>query len=67
MFSGSPQFEERSAGTQPQARVQVTEGLGGWADIVFAMEESHVAKLSERFPDALADKRAHPRSVWSGA
>ena len=57
MFSGSPQFQARSAGTQPQARVRVTEGLIGWADIVFAMEKSHVAKLSERFPDALARKR----------
>ena len=44
MFSGSPQFQARSAGTQPQARVRVTEGLIGWADIVFAMEKSHVSK-----------------------
>lgn len=57
MFNGSLQFQARSAGTQPQARVRVTEGLIGWADIVFAMEKSHVSKLSERFPDALAHKR----------
>lgn len=57
MFDGSARFQARSAGTQPQARVRVTEGLIGWADIVFAMEKSHVAKLRERFPEALADKR----------
>lgn len=57
MFDGSPRFQARSAGTQPQARVRVTEGLIGWADIVFAMEKSHVAKLRERFPEMLAGKR----------
>lgn len=57
MFDCSPRFQARSAGTQPQARVRVTEGLIGWADIVFAMERSHVAKLRERFPEALAGKR----------
>ncbi len=57
MFDGSPRFQVRSAGTQPQARVRVTEGLIGWADVIFAMEKSHVAKLRERFPEALAGKR----------
>lgn len=57
MFDGSPRFQVRSAGTQPQARVRVTEGLIGWADVVFAMEKSHVAKLRERFPEMLAGKR----------
>lgn len=57
MFDGSPRFQARSAGTQPQARVRVTEGLIGWADVIFAMEKSHVAKLRERFPEMLAGKR----------
>jgi predicted protein tyrosine phosphatase len=57
MFDGSLRFQARSAGTQPQARVRVTERLIGWADVVFAMEKSHVAKLRERFPEALASKR----------
>jgi predicted protein tyrosine phosphatase len=56
LFDGSPRFQARSAGTQPQARVRVTEGLIGWADVIFAMEKSHVAKLRERFPEALAGK-----------
>jgi predicted protein tyrosine phosphatase len=37
--------------------VRVAEGLIGWAAIVLAMKEAHVAKLQERLPDALADKR----------
>lgn len=57
LFDGSLRFQARSAGTQPQARVRVTEGLIGWADVIFVMEKSHAGKLRERFPEALADKR----------
>ncbi len=56
MFAGSPRYQARSAGTQPQARIRVTEGLIGWADLVFAMERSHVDRLRERFPEAIAGK-----------
>jgi predicted protein tyrosine phosphatase len=35
----------------------VTEGHLGWADVIFPMEKSHLAKLREKFPEALADKR----------
>jgi predicted protein tyrosine phosphatase len=56
MFDGSPHYQARSAGTQPQARVKVTEGLLGWADLVFVMEKSHLRRLEERFPEAIADK-----------
>ena len=56
LFDGSPNYQARSAGTQPQARVKVTEGLLGWADLVFVMEKSHLRRLEERFPEAIADK-----------
>lgn len=56
-MEGVPGYEARSAGTQPGARIVVTEGHLGWADIVFAMEKSHVAKLRDRFPEALEGKR----------
>ena len=56
MFDGSPNYQARSAGTQPQARVKVTEGLLGWADLVFVMEKSHLRRLEERFPEAIAGK-----------
>jgi predicted protein tyrosine phosphatase len=57
LFEGVAGIEARSAGTQPEARLRVTEGHIGWADIIFPMEKSHLAKLRERFPEALAGKR----------
>ncbi len=57
MWEGVPGYKARSAGTQPGARIVVTEGHIGWADIIFAMEKSHVAKLRDRFPEALEGKR----------
>ncbi len=55
-MEGVPGYEARSAGTQPGARIVVTEGHIGWADIVFPMEKSHLAKLRARFPEALDGK-----------
>jgi predicted protein tyrosine phosphatase len=55
-FSGLPCLEVRSAGTQPSARVVVNEGHVKWADIIFAMEKSHLAKLHRKFGDALDGK-----------
>ena len=57
LFDGVPGYEARSAGTQPGARIVVTEGHIGWADIVFVMEKSHLAKLRSRFPEALDGKQ----------
>ena len=56
-MEGVPGCEARSAGTQPGARIVVTEGHIGWADIVFAMEQSHLAKLRARFPEAMDGKQ----------
>lgn len=58
MFSGRPGFEVRSAGTQPDARIAVTEGHLRWADIIFAMEKSHLARLRLKFGAAMNGKRA---------
>ena len=56
-FEGSPHYQVRSVGTQPDARIVVTEGHLGWADIIFCMEKSHVNRLQRKFPEALRDKR----------
>jgi predicted protein tyrosine phosphatase len=56
IFTNVPGVEARSAGTQPGARIVVTEGLVGWADIIFAMEKSHLHKLRQKF-GALLDAR----------
>jgi len=57
LLANSPLYQVRSAGTQPSARIVVTEGHLGWADIIFCMEKSHVDRLRRRFPEALCGKR----------
>lgn len=57
LFEGRAGFDVRSAGTQPGARIVVTEGLIGWADVIFAMEKSHISRMRQKFPDAMTGKR----------
>ncbi len=57
VFHGVNGIHARSAGTEPRARIKVTAGHIGWADIVFAMEKKHVCRLQEKFSDELAGKR----------
>ena len=57
LLDGVPGYQARSAGTEAGARVRVTAGLLGWADVVLCMERHHLQRLRERFPDALAGKR----------
>lgn len=57
LFEGSGLHQVRSAGTQPESRIVVTEGHIGWADVVFVMEKSHLNRMRLKFPDALQDKR----------
>lgn len=57
LIEGLPGYEARSAGTQPSARIVITEGHLGWADFIFCMEKSHRQRLQQRFPDALTGKK----------
>ena len=57
LFEGSPLYQVRSVGTQPDARIVVTEGHIGWADIIFCMEKSHVNRLQRKFREALRGKQ----------
>ncbi|MBI5767628.1 MAG: protein tyrosine phosphatase [Verrucomicrobia bacterium] len=56
LFRDHPRYEARSAGTADRARVKVTAGHIGWADLIFCMEKKHAAAVTERFAEALADK-----------
>ena len=56
VFDGTNGFQARSAGTQPNARIVLTEGHLGWADVIFVMEKSHLAKVRQKFPEVLAGK-----------
>ena len=57
LFEGMAGVEVRSAGTQPAARIPVTEGLLGWADVIVVMEKSHLRRLEENYSEMLARKR----------
>ncbi|WP_282943332.1 protein tyrosine phosphatase [Paenibacillus sp. RC67] len=57
IFKGRCGVEVKSAGTEEGARIKVTEGHVGWADIIFAMEKKHVRRLKERFPAQMMNKQ----------
>ena len=47
----------RSAGTENNSRVKVTEGLIGWADMIFCMEKKHLRRIKDKYPFALEGKK----------
>lgn len=57
LFEGFPAYHVRSVGTQPDARIVITEGHIGWADLIFCMEKSHLNRIRRKFPEALQGKR----------
>ena len=58
LFAGSALYQVRSAGAQPGARIVVTAGHIGWADLVVCMEKDHLSQLRRKFPDAMQGKAA---------
>lgn len=56
LFENDPRYEARSAGTENSARVKLTAGRVGWADVIFCMEKKHAARVEERFAEELAGK-----------
>ena len=49
-------WDVRSAGTEEGARIKVTEGHLGWADVVVVMEKRHKERLRQKWPEAFTDK-----------
>jgi len=49
-------YSVRSAGTEKGARIRVTEGLLGWADLIFVMEKRHGDRLRSKFSESLKGK-----------
>ncbi|MFF2887354.1 low molecular weight protein tyrosine phosphatase family protein [Paenibacillus sp. NPDC057967] len=56
IFSAYPMYDVRSAGTEENARIKVTAGHIGWADLIFVMETKHSRRLKTKFRDEIADK-----------
>ena len=57
LFDGYRNHRVRSAGTESNARIKVSAGLIGWADIVFCMEKKHIRRIREKYADKLQDKK----------
>lgn len=57
VFHGWHGYQVRSVGTEPGARVRVTAGHLGWADLIFVMEKKHLRRLREKFTEELAGRR----------
>lgn len=57
IFDGVGGHHVRSAGTEEGARIRVTAGHLGWADLIFVMEKRHLNRLRKKFRDALEGKR----------
>lgn len=57
LFDGIDGHQARSAGTQEGARIRVTPGHIGWADIVFVMEKRHQERLRAKYRQELFSKR----------
>jgi len=56
IFRDEPAWDVRSAGTEEGARIKVTAGMLGWADVIVVMEKRHKERLRQKYPEALAVK-----------
>lgn len=56
IFKGEPAWDISSAGTEESARIKVTAGQLGWADVIMVMEKRHKERLRQKYPEALAAK-----------
>jgi|SRR6185312_4208896 len=57
IFNGVAGHQVRSVGTEAGARIRVTAGHIGWADLIFVMEKGHLYRLQQKFREELAGKR----------
>jgi len=56
IFEKEPGWQVRSAGTEEGARIRVTPGHLGWADVIVVMEKRHKERLRQKHPEALVEK-----------
>lgn len=57
IFKDYKDIQVMSAGTDPHARVKLTARIIDWADIIFAMEKSHLEKLTKKFSKRIDGKK----------
>lgn len=56
IFKSNQKHNVKSAGTENEARIKITEKLVIWADLIFAMEKKHKERLKEKF-GAMTDEK----------
>ena len=56
IFKDVPSWDVRSVGTEEGARIKVTPGHLGWADVIVVMEKRHKERLRQKHPEALVGK-----------
>lgn len=56
IFKNSQEHQAKSAGTEPSARIKITEKLINWADIIFVMEKKHKERIKQRFATVVDEK-----------
>lgn len=56
IFKNNQQHIVKSAGTENEARIRVTEKLVNWADLIFVMEKKHKTRLENKFGSLLDSK-----------
>ena len=57
ILDGEGGHRVRSAGTENNARVKVTPGLLGWADLIFCFEKKHRRRIEEKYQDIISGKK----------
>ena len=57
IFRNSQDFNVKSAGTEPSARIKLSAKLIDWADVIFVMEKKHKQRLIQNFPDSAKGKQ----------
>ncbi|MEO0509401.1 MAG: protein tyrosine phosphatase [Verrucomicrobiota bacterium] len=50
-------YQIRSRGTENGARIKITEGDIGWADIIFTMEKRHTNRIRKKFKEKASGKK----------
>jgi protein-tyrosine phosphatase len=56
IFKNSQEHQVKSAGTEPSARIKLTEKQINWADIIFVMEKKHKDRIEQRFAAVVDEK-----------
>jgi predicted protein tyrosine phosphatase len=56
IFRNNQKHHIKSAGTDNDARIKITEKLIDWADLIFVMEKRHRERLQEKFGSVTDDK-----------